>query len=302
MKTFALIGAAGYVAPRHLAAIEHVGGRLVAALDPHDSVGLLDRHFPDCQFFTSSERFDRFLNKRSGEIDYVVVCSPNWLHDAHCRWALRSGADAICEKPVVLKPWNVDQLVELEQQTHRRIHPVLQLRLHPAVRKLRPRLKTMLSDHHVAAHLAYVTRRGRWYRESWKGDEIRSGGILMNLGIHFFDLACHLFGPPRSVHSAVTEKARAAMARSGRVDFDRASLSWSLSTCDEDLPEEVRAHQGHAHRSLTIDYEQIDFSHGFEDLHEKVYENVLAGQGPSLQDARAGIELVHRIREGGVDV
>lgn len=295
MKRFALIGAAGYVAPRHMDAIRHVGGELVAALDLHDSVGILDRHFPACRFFTSPERFDRYLNKRSGEIDYVVVCSPNWLHDAHCRWALRSGANAICEKPVVLRPWNAEQLEQLELQTSRRVHPVLQLRLHPAVADMIPRVEKWLLEDHVEARLTYVTRRGRWYADSWKGDEERSGGLLTNLGIHFFDLACLLFGAPRSWH---VDKNSEPDSMSGRVEFDRASLVWTLSTRASALPEHVTARGGHAYRSLTVGGEEVDFSTGFDDLHKKVYENVLAGDGPSLTDARPGIELVHNLRTG----
>lgn len=299
MKTFALIGAAGYVAPRHMRAIQHVDGDLVAALDPHDSVGILDSYFPDCRFFTSPERFDRWLNKWSGKIDYVVICSPNWLHDAHCRWALRSGADAICEKPIVLNPWNIDQLEQIQNQTHHRVHPVLQLRIHPAVLALRSRMETALMDHHVDATLTYVTRRGRWYDVSWKGNHERSGGVLMNLGIHFFDLACLLFGTPRSwscthEHGAFELGERAE----GRIDFDRASMKWLLSTRAEDLPDAVQERGGHAHRSLCVDHEIVDFSSGFEDLHNNVYENVLAGVGPRLIDARPAVDLVHRLREG----
>lgn len=294
MTAFALIGAAGFVAPRHMDAIRHVGGTLVAALDPHDSVGVLDRHFPDCRFFTSPERFDRWLNKNSGHVDYVSVCSPNWLHDAHCRWALRSGADAICEKPVVLRPWNVDQLAEIEWSTGRRIHPVLQLRFNRVVLDLAPRVERWLLERHVEAHLTYVTRRGRWYAESWKGDPERSGGLLTNLGIHFFDLACMLFGIPRSW---ALDPSRFSERMSGRVDFDRASLAWMLSTREEDLPDHVRSAGGHAHRRLLIGGESVDFSEGFHDLHRRVYEEILADRAPRLVDARPAIELVHNLRE-----
>ena len=289
--TFALIGAAGYVAPRHLKAIRDVGAQLVAALDLHDSVGILDSYFPECRFFTSPERFDRYLNKMSGQIDYVSICSPNWLHDAHCRWALRSGAHAICEKPVAMRPWNIDQLVEMEAQTGRRIYPVLQLRLHPAVRVLEVRLREAANDAPAQVDLTYVTRRGRWYSASWKGDEERSGGIVTNLGIHFFDLACHLFGDVREIRplSCVGDPSE---IRRGVVELERASFRWMLSTRAEDLPEGARAH-----RCLLVDEAKVDFTDGFEGLHTKVYEDVLAGRGPGLLDARAGIELVHRIRE-----
>jgi UDP-N-acetyl-2-amino-2-deoxyglucuronate dehydrogenase len=290
---FALIGAAGFVAPRHMAAIKHVDGDLVAALDVHDSVGILDRHFPDCRFFTSPERFDRYLNKQSGQIDYVSICSPNWLHDAHCRWALRSGANAICEKPLVLAPHNVDQLAELEYQTGRTIHPVLQLRLHPALQTLREDL----GDEPTMANLTYVTRRGRWYAESWKGDPTKSGGILMNLGIHFFDMACWIFGDVLDA-MLVTDCPDLA---SGIIEFQRGKLLWSLSTRSNLLPNHVVERGGHAYRALTFDTplgyrREVDFSTGFDDLHNAVYDAVIAGQGATLADARPSIELVHRLR------
>lgn len=295
-KTFALIGAAGFVATRHLDAIKHVGGELVAAVDPHDSVGILDSYFPDCRFFTSPERFDRFLNKQSGNIDYVVVCSPNWLHDAHCRWALRSGADAICEKPLVLNPWNVDQLSELEVETGRTIHPVLQLRHHPQIRALKARIEDAMMARVVRADITYITHRGRWYLESWKSDDALSGGILMNLGIHFFDMMCWLFGSPRSVH-APGRDADPRRHLSGTVDFDRASTTWRLSTRREDLPTQTLEKGGHAFRNIVIDGESVaDYSHGFTSLHDLVYRSILDGDGLSLADARPGIALVHEIR------
>lgn len=302
MTTFALIGAAGFVAPRHMAAIKHVGGELVAALDVHDSVGILDRYAPDCRFFTSPERFDRYLNTRSGQIDYVVVCSPNWLHDAHCRWALRSGASAICEKPLVLHPRNVDQLETLQQQTGRTIHPVLQLRLHPNIVALRkmilegdvPRLVDGMADpDFVMVNLRYVTRRGRWYAESWKGDESRSGGLLMNLGIHFFDMACWLFGSARSTHSLTN---MGDDVRNGVIEFEKATMQWFLSSREQDLPAQTASQGRHAFRSLTVNAQPVDFSDGFDDLHNVVYARVLDGSGATLEDARPGIELVHRIR------
>lgn len=300
-KRFALIGAAGYIAPRHLEAIKHVEGELVAALDIHDSVGILDRYAPGARFFTSPERFDRFLNKHSGTIDYVVICSPNWLHDAHCRWALRSGAHAICEKPTVIEPWNLDELRKQEQQTERRVHPILQMRLHRSAQALKTKMDRLVSDHathggsspypHADVRLDYITRRGRWYWESWKGKDDKSGSILMNLGIHFFDLACWLYGTPRSV-------ARGAMGNTvaGRVDFDMASLHWLLSTRQEDLPKAVVAKGGHAYRVFQVDEETVDFSQGFDQLHNLSYEEILAGRGFSLDDAEAGLQLVHRIR------
>lgn len=291
MTAFAIIGAAGFVAPRHMAAIKHVGGNLVAALDVHDSVGILDRYFPECRFFTSPERFDRYLNQQSGSIDYVSICSPNWLHDAHCRWALRSGAHAICEKPLVLYPRNLDQLEKIQQETGRSIHPVLQLRLHPNIVALRQQLQEGSLDEFVRVDLRYVTRRGRWYAQSWKGDPVRGGGILMNLGIHFFDLACWLFGEPGEVYDVRRHDSWA----SGRVAFERAGLRWMLSSRAEDLPAEAVFSGRHANRKLTFNTQSVDFSEGFDDLHNDVYANVLSGEGATLSDARAGIELVHRI-------
>ncbi len=307
MKRFALIGAAGYIAPRHLEAIKHVGGELVAALDLHDSVGIMDRYFPDARFFTSPERFDRFLNKHSGTIDYVVICSPNWLHDAHCRWALRSGANAICEKPAVIKPWNLDELRKLEQETERKVHPILQMRLHPAAQRLKEKMDQRVHDHaahggtspypHVTVELDYITRRGKWYWESWKGHDDESGTILMNLGIHFFDLACWLFGTPRSTARGIT-RTLGSKAAAGRVDFDLASMKWFLSTRQEDLPPAVVDRGGYAHRLFRVDGELVDFSQGFDKLHNLSYEEIFAGRGFSLDDAKAGLKLVHSIRTG----
>ena len=296
---FALVGAAGFVAKRHLDAIHHVGGRLVAALDPHDAVGLLDSYFPDCDFFTEPERFDRFLNRRAGEIDYVVVCSPNWLHDCHCRWALRSGAHAICEKPLVLRPHNVDQLAALEETTGRRVYPILQLRYHPEIVKLKAKVEASQRDDY-RAEITYVTRRGKWYQRSWKGDVRKSGGVATNLGVHFFDMLGHLFGAAGEVE---VDELGAERGR-GRVKFERAEATWFLSTEYEDLPDHVKAEPGgYAYRDLRVDGDKVaDYSTGFTSLHNLVYEAVVAGQGLKLEDARPAVALCDKIRMVGGQV
>jgi len=296
---FALIGAAGYIAPKHMAAIANVGGDLVAAVDPHDSVGILDRHFPDARFFTEVERFDRYLEKlrrqdAAGPVDYVSICTPNYLHDAHVRLALRVKADAICEKPLVLNPWNLNQLSELEQEHGRRVHTIVQLRHHPAVLRLRERLE---SERVGAGHdvvLTYVTRRGRWYRSSWKGDPAKAGGVGMNIGIHFFDLLGWLFGKPLANRVHLSTETR----MSGYLELGSARIRWFLSIDAADLPVEVRERGGYAHRSLQIDGQELDLSDGFGDLHEESYRRILAGEGFGIEDARQSIELLYGIRHG----
>lgn len=299
MTNFALTGLAGYIAPRHLQAIRDTGGRLVAAVDPHDSVGLIDAYFPDAAFFTEVERFDRHLEllRRGPEADrvqFVSVCSPNHLHDAHIRLALRTGADAICEKPLVLNPWNLDGLAEIEAETGRRVYTVLQLRVHPALVALRERLLAEPDRRH-AVRLTYVTTRGTWYRYSWKGDPNKSGGVATNIGVHFFDLLQWLFGPVRSHAVHLLEPDRAG----GVLDLDRADVQWFMSLDTADLPESAAGAQP-TYRSITVDGEEIEFSGGFRDLHTLVYERTLAGQGFGIEDARASIELVHEIRHAAV--
>lgn len=294
-KNFALLGVAGFVAPRHLKAIQDTGNRLVAACDPHDSVGVLDQHFRDAKFFTEIERFDRHLEKlrrRSEEerLHYLSICSPNYLHDAHVRLALRLGADAICEKPLVINPWNLDQLAELEAESDGRVYTVLQLRLLPSLIALRE--KTLALKEPAEVVLSYMTRRGAWYGVSWKGDEAKSGGLPTNIGIHFFDLLQWLFGETleNEVHLAEPDR------WSGFLRLERANVRWLLSTRFEDLPEATREKGQAAFRSITMDGEEIEFSSGFTDLHTRVYEDVLAGGGFSIQDARPSIELAYRIR------
>lgn len=293
MKRFAIIGAAGYVAPRHMEAIKATGNVLVAAYDKFDSVGVLDRFFPSADFFIEFERFDRHLEKlkREGKgIDYLVVCSPNYLHDAHCRYGLKIGADVICEKPVVLNARNVDALQLVEQQTHQKINCILQLRLHPKIIELKKQIDTNPSKDYKVS-LKYITHRGNWYHISWKGDDSKSGGIETNIGIHFFDMLIYLFGQPTEVARSKSTKKSAA----GNLVFKNATVDWFLSIDAKDLP--VDNESLSFHRSILINGEQLDFTTGFDKLHTLSYERVLAGGGFDLGDARASIELVNQIRQ-----
>jgi len=295
MTNFAMTGVAGYIAPRHLQAIKDCDGRLVAAMDPHDSVGILDSYFPNASYFTEFERFDRFLEmqRRSGpenRVDYVSICSPNHLHDAHIRLALRVGASAICEKPLVLNPWNLDVLSDLEREYQRSVHTILQLRVHPALVELRSRLAEDRSRRH-SVRLSYITSRGTWYRYSWKGDPARSGGVATNIGIHFFDLLIWLFGGVRRSAVHLSEGDRLG----GAFELENADVQWFLSIDASDLPDSLRGTQP-TYRSITVDGEEIEFSGGFRDLHSTVYAETLAGRGFGIEDARPSIELVHAIR------
>lgn len=299
MANFALTGVAGYIAPRHLKAIHETGNRLVTALDPHDAVGILDRFAFDVRFFTEFERFDRHLEKlrrgpAEGRVDYVSVCSPNYLHDAHVRTALRTGAHAICEKPLVINPWNLDALQELEEEAGRRVFSVLQLRFHPALQRLRAELLSQAVIHDVC--LTYVTARGAWYFSSWKGDDERSGGVVANIGIHFFDLLTWLFGDV--THSEV--HAREARRASGYLELRRARVRWFLSVDAKDLPFDAVPGGRTTMRSITVNGSELEFTEGFADLHTKVYEAALDGTGPGLDEARSSIELAYRIRTAQV--
>jgi len=295
---FALIGAAGYIAPRHLKAIRDTGNILVAALDPFDSVGILDSYFPDTQFFTEPERFDRHLDKlrrgKVGKVDYVSICSPNYLHDAHIRMALRNGAHAICEKPLVLNPWNVDALAEIEAETEQKIFTILQLRHHPAILGIKKQVENQPSKMYNI-NLDYITSRGSWYYRSWKGNLEKSGGIVTNIGIHFFDMLIWIFGPVIENKVRQVENDRA----SGTLLLEKGSVNWFLSINPETLPNEVKQQNKSFYRSLTIDNHEIDFSDGFTDLHTVAYNQILQGKGFGLEDARASIELVHKIRNFG---
>ncbi len=293
LPVFALVGAAGYIAPRHMQAIKDVGGTLIAALDPKDSVGIIDRYFPDASFFVEFERFDRHIDKlrrRGTPVDYVSICSPNYLHDAHVRFALRSHADAICEKPLVLSPWNVDGLAEIEQESGRRINTILQLRLHPTIIALRERIAAA-GARRPQVDLTYVASRGRWYGVSWKGDEGKSGGIAANIGIHFFDMLVHVFGPARRNLVHRRENSRAG----GFLELERADVRWFLSVERADLPASCPPGKT-TYRAIVIDGEEIEFSGGFEDLHTQSYRAILAGNGFGLADARPSIEITSAIR------
>lgn len=296
---FALIGAAGFVAPRHLAAIQAVGGELVAALDPNDSVGILDSYFPKTAFFTEYERFDRHLEKEilaGRPIQYLSVCSPNYLHDAHCRFGLRLGADVICEKPLVLNPWNVDALSEIQARSGKRIYNILQLRLHPSVIRLRELVAQDPPDKVYEVDLTYLTARGNWYHSSWKGDLSKSGGIATNIGIHFFDMLLWIFGAVKS--SQVYQHSQDTAA--GYLQLERAHVRWLLSINSQLLPAEVLDRGGRTYRALQINNEAFEFSGGFEQLHDLSYAEVLQGRGFGLEAVKPAIDLVHQIRNAPV--
>jgi UDP-N-acetyl-2-amino-2-deoxyglucuronate dehydrogenase len=294
-KNFAIIGVGGFVAPRHLKAIADTHHQLLAACDPSDSVGVLDSYFPEARFFTEVERFDRFLEKQrqkpdSERVHYLSICSPNYLHDAHVRLALRVGAHAVCEKPLVINPWNLDQLTALERERDARIYTVLQLRLIPSLIELRHQVAASQKRHQVV--LTYVTRRGPWYHASWKGNAEKSGGLPMNIGIHFLDLLHWIFGEARACH--VHERSEDKW--SGHLELEKADVRWYLSIRREDLPGASIARGKPAFRSITIDGEELEFSEGFTDLHTKVYQQILDGAGYGLEDARPSIEIGYRIR------
>ncbi|MBK8557530.1 MAG: Gfo/Idh/MocA family oxidoreductase [Lewinellaceae bacterium] len=296
MKRFALIGAAGYVAPRHMRAIQDNHGDLVAALDPHDAVGVMDSYFPNAAFFTEFERFDRHLDKsrRKGTgIDFLSICSPNYLHDAHIRYGLRQGVDVICEKPLVLNPWNLDGLLELEAESGKKVFTILQLRLHPSIIALRERVRNSPPDKTFQVKLTYITSRGQWYYASWKGDPSKSGGIATNIGIHFFDMLEWVFGPVKKN----TLHLRSHDREAGLLELERARVNWFLSIQPETLPPDVREKGGRTYRTLEMDGEALEFSEGFTDLHTLAYRDVLEGKGWGLEDARAGIQIVHDIRK-----
>jgi len=299
MTSFALIGAAGYVAPRHLQAIKGVGGTLRAALDRSDSVGIMDSYFPDAHFFTEFERFDRHIDKlrRRGEkIDYVAICSPNYLHDAHCRFALRSDADAICEKPLVLNPWNIDGLAEIEAETGRRIATILQLRLHPAIVALKARIDSSAKNE-FEVDLTYVASRGRWYHASWKGDEAKSGGVATNIGIHFFDMLAYVFGSYGRSVVHLRDVGRTA----GYLECGRARVRWFLSIDRADLPPGLTSAKT-TYRSLTLDGEEVEFSDGFADLHTRSYQEIIAGHGFGIDVVRPSVELVSALRSQPIEL
>ncbi|MBM3779686.1 MAG: Gfo/Idh/MocA family oxidoreductase [Acidimicrobiia bacterium] len=298
MLNFAVTGVGGFVAPRHLRAIRATGHRVVAAVDPHDAVGVLDQFAPDARFFTEFERFDRHLDKLrrgpdAGRVHVVSVCSPNYLHDAHVRTALRSGADVICEKPLVINPWNLDALQQIEAESGRRVFTVLQLRLHPAIVALSERVRAEPARGGHQVELTYVTPRGPWYDISWKGSEERSGGVVTNIGIHLFDLLVWIFGRVEDSVVHLRERRKAA----GALRLDRAEVRWFLSTDHADLPGRPDDVAGQAVRAMSVDGHDVDFSHGLGELHTEVYRDTLDGRGCGIEAARPSIELTHRIRQ-----
>lgn len=296
-KNFAITGVAGYIAPRHLKAIKDTGNTLVAALDPHDSVGIMDSYFPDARFFTEFERFDRHIDKlrredKGKEVDYVSICSPNYLHDAHIRFALRVGAHAICEKPLVLNPWNIDALLEIEKEYDKRIYTILQLRVHPRLLELKKKLETSPQDKKHEIELTYITSRGSWYLSSWKGVLDKSGGLATNIGIHFFDMLIWLFGDVQQndVHYSDPQKV------TGFLELKRARVRWYLSVDARDLPPTATQESKTTYRSITLNGEEIEFSGGFTDLHTLVYQDILSGGGYGAADAKPAVQLAYEIR------
>ena len=296
MKNFAIIGISGYVAVRHLRAIKETNNNLLAALDKNDSVGIIDSYFPEASFFVEFERFDRHLEKiRSAKhmkLDYVSICTPNYLHDSHIRMALRSGAHAICEKPLVLNPWNLNALADIEQGSGKKINTILQLRLHPSIIALTGKIKNGPKDKIYDVDLTYLTSRGNWHYTSWKGDENKSGGIASNIGVHFYDMLSWVFGDVKSniVHLHTHDRA------SGYLEFEQARVRWFLSINYDLLPQEIKEKGQRTYRSITVEGNEIEFSEGFFDLHTESYKKIIDGEGYGLEDARQSINIVHEIR------
>jgi UDP-N-acetyl-2-amino-2-deoxyglucuronate dehydrogenase len=295
-QNFALIGAAGFIAPRHMKAIKDTGNNLVAAVDPNDCVGIIDSYFPDANFFVETERFDRHLDKlrRKGEnkVDYVSICSPNYLHDAHIRLALRNEAHAICEKPLVLNPWNVDALQEIEVETGKKINVILQLRYHPVILELQNKIENGPKDKIYDMDLTYITSRGKWYYISWKGDVEKSGGVATNIGIHFFDMLSLVFGQTKENIVHYSDRNSAA----GFLQLERARVRWFMSLDYNTLPEDIKSKGQRTFRSIRIEGEELEFSGGFTELHTDSYRKILAGEGFGVEDARQSINTVYRIR------
>ncbi len=296
MKQFAIIGASGYIAPRHLKAIKDTKSNLIAALDPFDSVGVIDSYFPNADFFTQFERFDRHLEKLKYEnnlqLNYISICTPNYLHDSHIRMALRRGADAICEKPLVLNPWNIDALKKIESETGKRIWNILQLRQHKDILNLKKKIDNSPKDKIFDIDLSYITSRGKWYYSSWKGDIAKSGGIATNIGVHFFDMLCWIFGDLKSNIVHIKEHDRA----SGFLEFEKARVRWFLSINNELIPKEIKKIGQKTYRSIIVENKELEFSNGFTDLHTRLYENILCDKGFGLEDVRKSIEIVQQIR------
>lgn len=300
MKNFALIGAAGYIAPRHLKAIKDTNNNLVAALDKFDSVGVMDSFFPNADFFVEFERFDRHIEKlkrnQNTNLDYVSICTPNYLHDSHIRMALRRGADAICEKPIVLNPWNIDALAAIEKESQGKINTILQLRLHQSIIQLKNKVDLANKKGKYDIDLTYITSRGKWYDISWKGDEAKSGGIATNIGVHFYDMLSWIFGKVQNNVVHLREKNKAA----GFLEFENARVRWFLSIDENDLPKEVKEKLQRTYRSITIDNEELEFSNGFTELHTKSYQKILLNEGFGVDEVKNSIEIVHDIRNKAI--
>ncbi|BDB64652.1 oxidoreductase [Helicobacter cinaedi] len=294
-KTFGLVGVCGFVAPRHLQAIKQNNGTLLCAIDKHDSVGILDSYFPQADFFTQSERFERHLDKlkrNSTPLDYLSICSPNHLHDTHIRLALRNGASAICEKPLVLNPWNLDALLSAQNETNKHIYSILQLRLHPSILSLKTRIEQSNKDCIFDIDLSYITARGKWYFHSWKGDESKSGGVVTNIGVHFFDMLIWIFG---DVEQSIVHY-RSHSSVSGILILKKARVRWFLSIDENLLPQHIREQNKRVYRSLSLQGEEFAFSDGFNDLHTLSYTKILNNEGFSCEDSRKAIELTYHIR------
>lgn len=292
---FALVGVGGYIAVRHVKAIQDTGNNLIATLDPFDSVGFLDSYFPEADFFHEFERFERHVDKLSRtdkKIDYVSICSPNYLHDSHIRFALRHKAHAICEKPLVLNPWNIDALKEIEKETGNRIYNILQLRLHKSIIDLKKKVENGPKDKIYDIDLAYITSRGKWYHYSWKGDMQKSGGIATNIGVHFFDMLTWIFGGVKSSTVHVSEVDKSA----GFLELERARVRWVLSIDENMLPADIVAKGQRTYRSIKMENEEIEFSAGFTDLHTDSYKHILSGNGFGLDEAKNSIQMVYNIR------
>lgn len=296
MKNFGIIGVAGFVAARHLNAIKETDNQLLAAVDKFDCVGIMDNYFPTAEFFVEFERFDRHLEKlryeKNIDLDYVSVCTPNYLHDAHVRFALRQGADAICEKPLVLNPWNIDKLAHIEKESGNRIWNILQLRLHPSIIALKERVENAPKEKIFDVDLTYLTSRGNWYFSSWKGNSSKSGGIATNIGVHFFDMLTWIFG---SVKQNIVHKHEPGKA-AGYLELEKARVRWFLSIDDQDLPVDIKNKGQRTFRSITIENEELEFSSGFTDLHTKSYKKIVSGEGFGIEETRKAIEIVHDIR------
>ncbi len=296
MKKFAMIGAAGYIAPRHMKAIKETQNDLIAAVDKFDSVGIIDSYFPNASFFTEFERFDRHLSKHKFEkgldLDYVSICTPNYLHDAHIRFSLRQQADAICEKPLVLNPWNMDALAKIEKDTGKKIYNILQLRVHPSIIALKKKIDEGPKDKIYDIDLTYLTSRGSWYYTSWKGDLAKSGGIATNIGVHFYDMLSWIFGAVKENTVHINTHDRSA----GYLEFEKARVRWFLSINEDVLPDEVKAKGQRTYRSITVEGEELEFSGGFMDLHTVSYDEIIKGRGYGLEAPRQAIEIVYNIR------